>query len=183
MDAIDKLNEMKKWMDSDDGEVLDKAVPIIRELEGELKRVRSATFYNQWQRAEARIRELEGELKEERDRTCNTCGDVLHSGPCRDFDPDNLLDWDELPAPVRARIQKLEERNRRATLNREEMSKQLLRTARVADKLESRLKAVEAAAKEARHALHHYCPVCLGWHPVWSHERLKDRALTPPGGK
>jgi len=48
------------------------------------------------------------QLKELPPETCPKCGDVQHSGPCREFNPDDPEDWDELPKAVRERYERAE---------------------------------------------------------------------------
>ena len=81
----------------------------IRELESERD-----SFREHWQFEYARAERAEADfaqLKELPPETCPKCGDVQHSGPCREFNPDDPEDWDELPKAVRwasERIRELE---------------------------------------------------------------------------
>jgi hypothetical protein len=60
-------------------------------------------------RAEKTETEL-AQIKELPPESCPTCGDILHSGPCREFNPGDQEDWDVLPKAVHERYEKAEAR-------------------------------------------------------------------------
>jgi hypothetical protein len=64
----------------------------------------------QFHRAENAEAELE-QMKELPPETCPMCGDVLHSGPCREFNPEDQEDWDALPKAVCERYENAEAEN------------------------------------------------------------------------
>jgi len=85
----------------------------IAELEAELAEAedalagnRSSLLLDRAERAEADF----AQLKELPPKACPKCGDVQHSGPCREFNPDDPEDWDELPKAVRERAERAEAR-------------------------------------------------------------------------
>ena len=82
----------------------------IRELEAELAALRKGAVEGSWRARAERAEADFAQLKELPPETCPKCGDVQHSGPCREFNPDDPEDWDELPKAVRERYERAEAR-------------------------------------------------------------------------